>query len=739
MPKRRRNKNQVNTPSTVGEQLVDVSPISKDTPTVDKPSSSIKSRAYALGSTAAKGAYTAGNFVAKGVYTVGGAAVNVGKKIAGGAFSVARTVVGGVTSSAFGLAKNLLGRVWSIGTTAAIEESVENEDKLLENVEEQIQGFVTKNEQSVDDLIASGRSLVDVFLSTVPSATQNAVRNLAQNKEFVALMQSNTQLLQLLGTPTIEDGVKLLISGANEGALLPQNEIAALQIMLQGLNVDQNIKSQDVVLAREFLGTLVQTLNDLQTGKKQYISFVTEVNGYAKIMHVNFDDLLNNPKIISRIYSILLQQGATKNVSISFTSYAEAAALSAVMGKDTAVSALMQGVNAVLSQESQLALSAGNMDGALAQGSNTVRPIKELSELVNLVIKSATDNLERLSAVFGIPASDLVQGRNQALVDLRARPTQGLTISQIHQLMQKTATIILTKEDVVGAIKQNKGAIGTFARLKDASNSVELANGTEARGSVTIIDSSLQENEQSLLLGNIPSLTPLTDVRELQQTSTPLITMEETPSEEVKAELIEHHSHTENPESIVIEDEPIDTSEASKPKQKDRSEVSKGKLDLSKQKEKYDALLKNLGTVVQELFYKLDKNSKYEQVAFVALDLHDKLACAAEHFFNNPSADSFKAFKKHCHDSIQAAEPVFAEHRGVWQLTHPVIKGILAVISALTIIPGLMVAGFSTHGFYDTFFGTPITNSAIALAETASEIDDIDNETEQSMRTAITL
>lgn len=51
----------------------------------------------------------------------------------------------------------------------------------------------------------------------------------------------------------------------------------------------------------------------------------------------------------------------------------------------------------------------------------------------------------------------------------------------------------------------------------------------------------------------------------------------------------------------------------------------------------------------------------------------------------------------------------------LWDQVHPILKGILGVIVAITIIPAIIIQIKSPRGFIGTFFETPRTDSLIKL------------------------
>ena len=62
------------------------------------------------------------------------------------------------------------------------------------------------------------------------------------------------------------------------------------------------------------------------------------------------------------------------------------------------------------------------------------------------------------------------------------------------------------------------------------------------------------------------------------------------------------------------------------------------------------------------------------------------------------------AFKDQC---TQAEEPKLNQHQG-WYSIHPILRGLLGILAAFTIIPALIVAATAPCGYVNTFFRTPL-------------------------------
>ena len=87
----------------------------------------------------------------------------------------------------------------------------------------------------------------------------------------------------------------------------------------------------------------------------------------------------------------------------------------------------------------------------------------------------------------------------------------------------------------------------------------------------------------------------------------------------------------------------------------------------------------------------------------VANTLVKDLNKAKEAFFNDPNEENLTRFQTACHQAIDAAKPEFAQHRSLW-LQMPILRAILGVIAAITVVPAITVAVKSQYGFVGTFF-----------------------------------
>jgi hypothetical protein len=144
--------------------------------------------------------------------------------------------------------------------------------------------------------------------------------------------------------------------------------------------------------------------------------------------------------------------------------------------------------------------------------------------------------------------------------------------------------------------------------------------------------------------------------------------------------------------------------------------------DFTRCEQQFTALLKELQKKTSELIVKGTPdtpgyNPNYRTAAQAARTLARDLSKAQEDFFISPSVEAFPIFKDQCMRAITQAHQPLAAHRGTWHQLHPLIKGFLGVLATLTMIPALIIAAKSQHGYVHTFFNTPPTDSSKSLEE----------------------
>lgn len=156
-------------------------------------------------------------------------------------------------------------------------------------------------------------------------------------------------------------------------------------------------------------------------------------------------------------------------------------------------------------------------------------------------------------------------------------------------------------------------------------------------------------------------------------------------------------------------------------------------INLDAQMFKFFDFVEQFNAIAKKLNNRQKENSNYEKVAHVACNVVKNLEGAAI-FFKNPTSESFAEFKEFCKANINQANNEFIHHRELWHTIHPILKGLLGVLAALTIIPALLVDAMAKEGYVDTFFKTPQTQSSKELSTIAPTYDRLEEEIEQSMK-----
>lgn len=105
--------------------------------------------------------------------------------------------------------------------------------------------------------------------------------------------------------------------------------------------------------------------------------------------------------------------------------------------------------------------------------------------------------------------------------------------------------------------------------------------------------------------------------------------------------------------------------------------------------------------------------------------LHKELNDQITALFQSPiTTDNFDTFKTACKTTITTAQEEFKKHHG-WHALHPILKGFLGLLAALTIIPAIVVQVVADHGYKGTFFNQPPTALSQAVQPVQEEIDNL--------------
>lgn len=118
---------------------------------------------------------------------------------------------------------------------------------------------------------------------------------------------------------------------------------------------------------------------------------------------------------------------------------------------------------------------------------------------------------------------------------------------------------------------------------------------------------------------------------------------------------------------------------------------------------------------------KASRDSNYTKASNAAMILQEALNAAKDKLKN---ANGLAQFIDEYQQAISIARPAFAEHRSYWSNNiHPILKAILGVFAAILVIPAAVVVFSSSHGYQQTFFGSPPTRSTEKLEEFATEMN----------------
>jgi hypothetical protein len=144
--------------------------------------------------------------------------------------------------------------------------------------------------------------------------------------------------------------------------------------------------------------------------------------------------------------------------------------------------------------------------------------------------------------------------------------------------------------------------------------------------------------------------------------------------------------------------------------------------DFNLIRSEFQALLDTL----EDLSNKLNEHNKYKRLATVTQTLKKNLRENFLVFKNVKTPEALEQFKKEAKEEMKRAEKEFKKDCELWKQIPPIFKRILGVLSALTIIPAIIVAATAKRGYVDTFFKESPNNPLSRLHENAQEEQEIE-------------
>ncbi len=114
-----------------------------------------------------------------------------------------------------------------------------------------------------------------------------------------------------------------------------------------------------------------------------------------------------------------------------------------------------------------------------------------------------------------------------------------------------------------------------------------------------------------------------------------------------------------------------------------------------------------------------------EPFAVTINKLHDALILAGKTFFADPTPKTFAPFVDSCIDSLCTAKIECIGHDGLWAGLHPILRGILGVLAALTVLPMLIVSATSEKGYWHTFFAPYLNETTVDIATIQDNINEL--------------
>ena len=345
----------------------------------------------------------------------------------------------------------------------------------------------------------------------------------------------------------------------------------------------------------------------------------------------------------------------------------------------------------VTTESMVMTLSSVQEAAALGQLSNlnilAIEHQGSLSEITGKVMAAAV-NPGVLKLITGHEVTEqalIIAGRNLS----HYSPGKGFSPDQILGLLRKIVTLQIASTMVAEAFVNKKGALGQLG------DSVKLGaiEGVSAEKLNVLIP------PPSLSLGS----------------SEPLLSIE--------------HPKAETHD--------VENQQSAKP------DSAKKIPNINDQKNSIMLLINELKLLKDDLGLRALTDNKYLPVSMQAAALHQYLEEQSSIFFQNPTQQTFDEFKKNCTEALNKAENVFNTHRGIWW-DHSgffgkllfATKAILGLVAGFTFVPAVIISATTRHGYLNTFFTTPKTESATKLGEIKGKLEIHEEEIDEAFRAA---
>jgi hypothetical protein len=91
-------------------------------------------------------------------------------------------------------------------------------------------------------------------------------------------------------------------------------------------------------------------------------------------------------------------------------------------------------------------------------------------------------------------------------------------------------------------------------------------------------------------------------------------------------------------------------------------------------------------------------------------------------FFTNPTQHNFQECHKRCTRALDTAIQQYGQNKD-WYQVNPIIRNILGILAAMTMLPALIIQATSKHGYIHTFFAKPATEDS-KLAEFKKQFEE---------------
>lgn len=524
---------------------------------------------------------------------------------------------------------------------------------------------VNQKVDEIEQYLQSTRATVDRAVSKA----KEIVANMTIMQLFMSIMPHATrvELLKILG----QEQIKAITNRDNPdaiGALIISDLPKSVQSALISLIFNEIVLKNESGLVPSFLKSIQNQIGGLISGEKQFLTVAARRGNEIILTHIDILSLLeNSDETLSDIILALHAQGVGEDdIVMLLTSKDEVEALLHVQGFDMNLlrgDALGKFIELLIEGEQYTEAQAGALIKTDGKTSELLRNSDTLRAFIEFVVNN---DLNALTPVFG---KLTLSQENRAVIEQfrkeqKNNPVQGLTLPQITKLLEFVVQARITQKLLLGQPVHE--------------DVVELTN---------IEDVAVEQGEQ-LELTHVSSAADEITPADVEDITPPIMPEVDKPK---KLDLTQNRWGDYSSDHV---------------------DKIKPELDLTKEKQGFEALMGQLNQIQNHLVFEGRDNDRYVAAFLNLRDTITNLQKSGDTLFRSPNSDTLQAFKECVDTSFKATEKELSNHRG-WHSINAVFKGFLGVIAALAaLIPALIVQATVKEGYVGTFFATPKTTSS---------------------------